>query len=247
MSLASTQVHGQYMLRDYFNPPDGLHKLKGSVKEIVQNDSKGLYGGSTIYSFDDDGKFQSAKSFSSKGNERALSAISMYYDKEGRPAIKVLGKDSIYYTYENDLIATIRYARVSYSFKYDAKNDLQSLKVLDLEGKETSSMHWYRNEKGNVIGKTVYNGGYRTDSLFFKLDPSGNRIKSIGENKTSLQTFDSHDNVILKVDEETDGNVTRKTSYTYFYDEQGNWVEKKVYNGKNLIRQTKRVITYLND
>lgn len=94
------------------------------------------------------------------------------------------------------------------------------------------------DRRGNIVYWRGYNpDGKKTNEFYFKYDRNNNLVELCRkEYEVSLEyqikyTYDSLGNCVETKTYTSDGNLKEKWSFTYFFDEKGNWVKQHQYKG----------------
>lgn len=162
----------------------------------------------------------------------------------------------IKYMYSNNDNPIGRKYRVKYSdkweiiekYKYDEKNRMIESQYL---GSLESKHIFFYDRFDNIIKECLYNKQNRIETSWHrKYDDYGNkteekRLFHPGNTLSYIEkyTYDNYHNLISESGSGPDRS--QKMTYSYKYDENKNWIEKKTYNTNGtLYEKTKRIIKY---
>ncbi len=243
LSSVQMSVGQSYFLRDY-SPNYGM-EVNGLVKSVVETNSGGFYSGSKHINFNERGQLFSIESYSSSAKPLSSGNLEITYTSEGLLKRKIADKDTLLYSYTDDThLASITYPRSVYHFTYNSEGQLASLEIEDLLGTALSRVIWVYNKKGQIIEEGILKNDEVVSKEEYTLDEQGNRLVRKSANKEIVYKLNAQGGVIERQDKDGEGTIKSTTTYLYTYDEQGNWIEKKVIKKGRVIKSSSRAITY---
>lgn len=129
------------------------------------------------------------------------------------------------------------------------KNGLPCLQVqYDENGNETQSCDTKYDKLGNVVEETIRDArGNKVAQFSYKYDNRGLQIEKnvvrVDYKCSILSEYDNHGYVTKRV---TKSRETETWTFSYVYDEQGNWIERTSFNEGFPVAKEKRIIEYYN-
>lgn len=117
--------------------------------------------------------------------------------------------------------------------EYDTQGNMILRKMENVGSDKIGTTSFVYDANGNVVEETEYNP-YRNKSVkrTFKYDELGNEVlqelfKEGGKYTKFVSENDAHGNLVEQCWYDKAGNLKSRTTFTYVYDQHGNWTTKK--------------------
>lgn len=248
---------------------DNYLKVFDAKKRLIEwwryNTDDSCQGQKSIYKYDNKGKKIEIDWVNSDSNVFSMQTIK--YDSNGRK-IELLGenlnqkgkrfggKHTYKYDERGNKIEECMYPASGklnqrYAYLYNDKGKFIEVFLYKGDGKLLSKETLNYNEKGNLV-EDILNHRISASQLkdTYAYDVKGNEIEwnryrkndSIGSKTT--YTYDDRNNLIEENMYKSDGKKTNTEAYLYYYDDQGNWIERVTSRNGNIFSVTIRQIIY---
>ena len=211
-----------------------IYTKNKKVLEFIQNNYNGELREKRINTLGKNGTLKGGKKYNSDGD--IIETWKFSYDKNGNTT------EVNYY----DIDGTFSRRHLN---KYDKKNNWLGYTTYDSNGKPTESTTYIYFENGNIKEKRFESDGNLSNRRTYEYDDIGNAIIE--------KHYKSDDNIILykseydkmnnkvehyKINEK--GEQTKQYSFSYVYDQYGNWTTKKKSSDGVLGSISERKIKY---
>ena len=207
------------------------------VLEHIQHKINGELLHKRINTLDKNGRLIGGKKYNSNGD--IIETWKFSYDDNGNTA------EVNYYNIDG----TVSRKMVN---KHDDKNNWLGYTNYNSDGKVTGQYTNIYSENGNLKEKNRFNSdGSLLNRRTFEYDDNGNAIiekayKSDGSIMVYKSEYDKLNNVVEKYSINEKGEQTKQNSFSYVYDQYGNWITKKISSDGVLGSIWERKIEYYN-
>lgn len=134
--------------------------------------------------------------------------------------------------------------------QYDANRNIISMSNTNVASNRTFKTISKYNSKSQLIEETDFKpDGSVKDIRTYKYDEKGNETESDltrpdGDYTKFISEYDGNKNMKIQNWYDVNGNQKHQTSFTYEYDNNGNWITKKRYSNGELGYVWERKIEY---
>ena len=219
------------------------HDKEGNLIEEVKYGSNGKLENKLTYKYDEKGNIIEKVSFNGDGvvenkktfkyNEKGGKIEEAYYGGDGTPGKKLTYK----YDDKGNIIEEVSFKgndELQYKtiYKHDKEGNVIEEKHLGNEGKIVNRHSYKHDKEGNVIEEMYYHRERLYNKIIFAYDEKGNLIEKVtygGDEKLEKRTthkYDEKGSLLLTQEFNGTGKIITECTYTYEYDEKGNWVKK---------------------
>jgi len=209
-----------------------------------------------IFKYDDLGNFIELTNYDE--NKKLVGTHYNEYDENRNMITQLFYDDSIKavtsnkYDKKGNLIEFTNDTGSAFFFKYDEKgNRIEILNEPDDPIFPESRQTYEYNLEGNMIESIWYQSTDMRRKYFYKHDTRGNKIEEIQyifEEGLSyvkiIYAYDDYNNMVAQTEYNEEDILQNKISFTYSYDEKGNWTEKIEFRNETPLYIAERQYEY---
>lgn len=211
------------------------YSKNGDLIELSIYGSSGILHEQTVYKRNKQGRAESGQKFNA--SKQLKSQWEYRYDSND----KLLGVKTF------DQGRNLLFEQIN---TYDQEGNLVQMDQIHIANKTTRKTTYAYNAKGERIEQIRYEpNGDLKDSRTYAYDAQGNEIEQrfTGAQNNFIQflsQYDEQNNLISQRWYTKAGEQTQHTTYTYAYDEFGNWTTKRRYSNGELNMVWERALEY---